>query len=76
MIWAFGAKAPIARPTNSTAPTPSENPTDIDLADQIAEADGKERRKNRLGPDDFAGKLEHGMISWQRGNNEFAQSAG
>ena len=26
MIWAFGANAPIARPTNRTAPTPSENP--------------------------------------------------
>src|SRR3974390_2644296 len=26
IIWAFGANAPIASPTNRTAPTPSENP--------------------------------------------------
>src|SRR3954465_13767277 len=26
LIWDLGAKAPIASPTNSTAPTPSENP--------------------------------------------------
>ena len=29
MICAFGAKAPIARPTNKTAPTPSENPATL-----------------------------------------------
>ena len=35
---------------------------DIDLADQVTEADGEERRKNRLGADDVAGKVEHGKL--------------
>ena len=34
----------------------------IDLADQIADADGEEYCKDRLRPDDFAGKIEHDDI--------------
>ena len=49
----------MARPTNSTAPTPSEKPPKIDLADQIADADGEEERQDRLGADDVARKVQH-----------------
>ena len=40
---------------------------DTDLADQVAETDGKKRRQNRLGPDDVAGKIDHDSISWNEG---------
>ena len=36
---------------------------DIDLADQIAEADGEKHRKDRLRSDDFASELEHDNVS-------------
>ena len=36
---------------------------DVDLADQVTDADGEKRRKNRLGPDDVAGKIEHDNVS-------------
>ena len=39
---------------------------EVDLADQVADADGEEQRKDRLGADDVAGKLEHGVSSGLR----------
>ena len=36
---------------------------DIDLTDQIADADGKEDGKNGLGADDITGKSQHGCLS-------------
>ena len=36
---------------------------EIDLADQVAEADGEKDRKDRLRPDDVAGEIEHGNVS-------------
>ncbi len=36
---------------------------DVDLSDQIAEADREEYREDRLGSDDVAGKVQHGKIS-------------
>jgi len=59
VIWALGANAPIARPTNRAAPTPRENPPDADLADQIAQSDRQERRPDRLASDDIARKVQH-----------------
>jgi len=61
-IWALGAKAPMARPTKRTAPTPRKAP-EIDLADQIAEADGEKRRKDRLRSNDVAGEIQHFQLS-------------
>ncbi len=36
---------------------------DVDLADQIADADGEKHREDRLRADDVARKLEHGDVS-------------
>ena len=75
---AFGANAPIARPTNSTAPTPSENPPMIDLPDQITNADGEKDREDRLRADDIAGKMRawHGLrLNVQQAGGSW-QSAG
>ena len=36
---------------------------DVDLADQVADADGEKHRKDRLRADDFAREVEHGNVS-------------
>ena len=46
---AFGAKAPMASATKSTAPAPSENPLMSDGAEEVAGRDREEQRKKRLG---------------------------
>src|SRR6185437_15081608 len=38
-------------------------PEDVDLTNQVTQADGKEQRENRLGPDNVAGQVNHDEIS-------------
>jgi hypothetical protein len=47
------------QPDEKDGANPEREPADIDLADQVAETDGKERRKDRLGSDDLASSVQH-----------------
>ena len=38
-------------------------PAEVDLADQVADADGEEHREDRLGADDVTSEIEHGNVS-------------
>src|ERR1700746_1669824 len=62
VIWAFGAKAPIARPTKRTAPTPRGEAADTDLANEVAKADREKCRQDRLAADDIARNIQHDFL--------------
>ena len=63
VICAFGAKAPMSEADEQHGADAEREAAEIDLADQVAEADGEEDREDRLGADDVTRKLEHDTSS-------------
>ena len=59
MICALGANAPMRQADEQNGADAERKAADVDLADQITEADGEKRRQDRLAADDFAGKIQH-----------------
>ena len=51
------------KPDEQDGPDAERKAAEVDLADQVADADGEKHRKDRLRPDDFAGKIKHGDVS-------------